>query len=151
MLNILRTGLVWFAKSKRRCLTSRNVVNECISIAQGPLSICQSIPRNYASWTLSSSFGVSLGMSANRGAPLAASKFLELVFLNSVCGLDLRKCISNVSLVLISGAATYFFMTCLLRNALSFCVAGDIISSEGETYCAGLSPRLEKCVARMQL
>jgi hypothetical protein len=29
-------------------------------------------------------------------------------------------------------------MTCLVRNALSFCVAGDMISSDGEMYCWGL-------------
>jgi hypothetical protein len=32
---------------------------------------------------------LSFGMSANMAAPLADSKFLELVFLKSVCGLDL--------------------------------------------------------------
>jgi hypothetical protein len=34
---------------------------------------------------------------------------------------------------------TYFFMACLVLNACSFCVAGDMISSEGETYCWSLN------------
>lgn len=33
---------------------------------------------------------------------------------------------------------TYFFMACLVLNVCSFCVAGDMISSEGETYCCVL-------------
>jgi hypothetical protein len=33
---------------------------------------------------------------------------------------------------------THFFMACLVLKACSFCVAGDMISSEGETYCCGL-------------
>jgi hypothetical protein len=30
--------------------------------------------------------------------------------------------------------STYFFIACLVLNAASFCVAGDMISSEGDTY-----------------
>jgi hypothetical protein len=33
---------------------------------------------------------------------------------------------------------TYFLVMCLLRKALSFCVAGDWIESLGETYCCVL-------------
>jgi hypothetical protein len=43
----------------------------------------------------SSSFGASLGMSANINPPLAVSKFLVLVFLNRVWGLDLRILVSD--------------------------------------------------------
>lgn len=41
----------------------------------------------------------------------------------------------------------YFFIKFLLRKLLSFCVAGDWISSDGETYfCALLRVRLAHCV-----
>jgi hypothetical protein len=47
-------------------------------------------PAHYASASVFSSAAGFLGMSANMAAPLADSKFLELVFLNKVCGFDLR-------------------------------------------------------------
>lgn len=77
-----------------------------------------------------------LGMSANMGWPLAASKLRVLVFWKSVCGLDLRLSASvhNIGI----SRATHFFMMFLLRKLLSFCVAGDWISSEGETYFCAL-------------
>lgn len=34
---------------------------------------------------------------------------------------------------------TYFFMACLVLKACSFCVAGLIMSSDGETYFDSLS------------
>jgi len=37
--------------------------------------------------------------------------------------------------------STYFFMTCLVLNACSFCVAGLIMSSDGETNFCSLSWR----------
>ena len=40
---------------------------------------------SYSPWGL-----LALGMSANMAVPLAASTFLVLVFLKSVCGLDLQ-------------------------------------------------------------
>jgi hypothetical protein len=83
-----------------------------------------------------SSLVAALGKSANMAAPLDDSNFLELVFLNSVCGLELHLLVLFDS----STRMTYFFMACLVLKAASFCVAGDIISSEGETYCWGLCP-----------
>jgi hypothetical protein len=35
-------------------------------------------------------------------------------------------------------AIAYFFMACLVLKACSFCVAGDMISSEGDTYFSAL-------------
>lgn len=73
-------------------------------------------------------------MSANmREPPLAASKFFVLVFLNRVWGFEL-KMLSALYKPCTAVYRTHFFLACLLRKALSFCVAGDWISSEGETY-----------------
>jgi hypothetical protein len=74
-------------------------------------------------------------MSANIAVPLADSNFFELVFLNSVWGLEL---VSVSPLLPSSLSVTYFFIACLVLKAWSFCVAGDMISSEGETYCCVL-------------
>lgn len=67
--------------------------------------------------------------------PFADSKFFELVFLNSVCGLELCD-VSAVSQL--ETTWTYFFIACLVLKACSLLVAGDMISSEGETYCTFL-------------
>ena len=81
-----------------------------------------------------SSLVAALGKSANMAAPLDDSNFLELVCLNSVCGLELHLLVLSQS----SECITNFFMACLVLKAVSFCVAGDMISSEGLTYCCGL-------------
>jgi hypothetical protein len=58
-----------------------------------PLIVCPPknvpTPAHYASTAVISPVAVFLGISANMAVPFADSKFLELVFLNRVCGFDL--------------------------------------------------------------
>lgn len=77
------------------------------------------------------------------GAPCADWSFLELVFWKSVCGFDLQSVSKPHRALYPAQRISYFFMTCLLRKAASFCVAGDWISSEGDTYCGPLIRALE--------
>lgn len=49
----------------------------------------------------------------------------------------------------LGGCYTHFFMACLILKAANFCVAGDMISSEGETYCCALRMSVLRSIAKI--
>lgn len=63
---------------------------------------------------------------------LSACLLKKRLRLRSVRLLDIKVCFE-------ASLSAHFFVACLLRKALSFWVAGDMISSDGETYCWGLA------------
>lgn len=79
------------------------------------------------------------GLALSRLEAACACLLEERLWLRSAMrsGIDLHLC----------NTGTYFFMMFLLRKVLSFCVAGDWISSDGETYfCALLFVSCAYCV-----
>jgi len=71
-------------------------------------------------------------MSANIFELAAASAFLDVVLANKDCGfMELFRLISLPSLTR-GGGNSYVLPRCFVLKAASFCVAGDMMLSEGE-------------------